>query len=65
MPPCSAPPPQQRAVISQDLLQPCPKLKPLVGKDGIAVTRKLVEVGDAYNDCADSKAKLIGATSAP
>lgn len=65
MPLCPAPAPQQRAVISPDLLQPCPKLTPLVGKDGISVTRKLVDVGDKYNDCADGKAKLIGATSAP
>lgn len=42
-------------------MQACPPLQPLEGKTGADVLRKLVEVGQAYNDCADGKAALIRA----
>jgi hypothetical protein len=34
---------------------------PLEGKTGADVLRKLVEVGQAFNECADGKAALIKA----
>lgn len=42
-------------------MQPCPQLEPLQGTTGADVLRKLVEVGQAYNDCSDGKAALIRA----
>lgn len=48
-------------MIPASLLQPCPQLLPLKGMTGADLTRKLVEVGAAYYDCADSKGKLIQA----
>lgn len=42
-------------------MQPCPPLLPLEGKTGADVLRKLVEIGQAYHDCADGKAALIEA----
>jgi hypothetical protein len=49
------------APIPANLLQPCPPLEPLEGKTGADVLRKLVEIGEAYNGCADGKAALIKA----
>lgn len=43
------------------LLQPCPPLVPLEGISGADVLRKLVEVGQMYNDCVDSMGSLIEA----
>ena len=48
-------------MIPASLLLPCPQLLPLEGMTGADVTRKLIEVGQAYYDCADSKAALIKA----
>jgi hypothetical protein len=42
-------------------MQPCPVLTPLEGKTGADLLQKLVEVGQAYNECADGKAALIRA----
>jgi hypothetical protein len=42
-------------------MQPCQQLAPLEGKTGADVLRKLVEVGEAYAECADGKAALIRA----
>lgn len=42
-------------------MQTCPPLLPLEGKTGADVLRKLVEVGEAYYECADGKAALIRA----
>jgi hypothetical protein len=42
-------------------MQPCPPLEPLQGTTGADVLRKLVEVGQAYNECSDDKAALIKA----
>jgi hypothetical protein len=36
-------------------------MQPLEGKTGAEVLRKLVEVGQAYNECADAHTALIKA----
>jgi hypothetical protein len=61
---CSAsmPPLPEKPTIPASLLLPCPKLLPLEGMTGLDLTRKLIEVGAAYYDCADSKQALIDAT---
>lgn len=55
------PPSPVRPPLSQLLLQPCPPLSPLQGTTGADVLRKLVEVGEAYHDCASSKDALAKA----
>jgi hypothetical protein len=55
----SMPPSEARARLDATLTQECPELSPLVGKDGASVTRKLVEVGQAYNDCRDKHRRLV------
>jgi hypothetical protein len=42
-------------------MQPCPPLEPLQGTTGADVLRKLVEVGQGYNECADAHAALVRA----
>ena len=49
------------APVPANLLQPCQQLAPLEGKTGADVLRKLVEVGEAYSECADGKAALVRA----
>lgn len=55
------PPSPVRPPLPPLLLQPCPPLSPLQGTTGADVLRKLVEVGEAYHDCAVSKDALIKA----
>lgn len=52
---------QAKPPIPASLTQPCPPLTPLAGMTGADVTRKLVEVGKAFNECADGKQALINA----
>jgi hypothetical protein len=47
------------APVPANMLQLCPSLAPLEGKTGADVLRKLLEVGEAYAECADGKAALI------
>jgi hypothetical protein len=59
---CGTPTPRLPfAPVPASLMQPCLPLAPLEGKTGADVLRKLVEVGEAYAECADGKAALIRA----
>lgn len=50
-------------MIPASLLLPCPQLLPLEAMTGADVTRKLIEIGKAYYNCADSKAALAQAVA--
>ena len=59
---CATPTPHLPAVpIPANLTQPCPDLTPMAGKTGADVLRKIVEISQAYYECADAHAALIEA----
>lgn len=55
------PPSGERARLDASLTSECPELRPLAETDGAAVTRKLVEIGRAYNDCRNKHRRLVEA----
>ncbi len=47
--------------IPANLVQECPPLTPLEGKTGAHVLRKLIEVGQQYNECRAIHGALVKA----
>lgn len=57
----SMPPSEGRAQVDAALKAECPALTPLECKEGACVTRKLIEAGEAYNDCRAKHKRLVEA----
>lgn len=54
-------PSKERAPLDASLTAPCPPLPLLADTTGAAALRWMIGAAEAYNDCADSKAKLVKA----